>query len=576
MKIIYGAAPESFKLIWGDRAKFNQSNVEAMPKSIKLVAGRNDTAAFQAVITADEPFALNLSNQPWFSQQVRRKNIRFECDFPFECKLHHIGMHICDDSFYRADSLQEKAVEEANADDILSVFCELSIPKTAEKGSYKGKIKIYESYGFADEVFVGEIEAEIEVFSYIFPENKDNGFHLDLWQHPSNIARQYNVRLWSDRHFDILRNYCESLGNAGVKCVTVLASEIPWNGQACQNEQRFKANMFEYSMISVTRKADGRLAFDYSVMQRYIDLCAEYGIDECISVYGLVNVWDTKEYGGVRTAPDYPDGVHIRVYDEASGVYGYLHTAAEIDEYIRALEDYFTRTNQLEKVRIAADKPADIEAYRKSLEHIKSVAPSFKYKTAINHAEFVNEFGKDIYDFAPYISAMYSEYEALMNFKAEMPGKRFLYYVCCCPEIPNSFLRSELVDGYYTGILAAFTKMDGFLRWSYTCWTENPNLDMRYGPFPVGDLGYVYPSPDGKAVETLRLRTLVRGIRYFALIKAAEAKGCDEAVEKAYSLVLREREIAKLYSNWEREKVMSLSADDYREFAATLMAALEA
>lgn len=575
MKILYGAAPESFKLIWGDKARFNKNSVEAMPKEIKLAAGRNDTAAFQVVMTADEMFALNLSKQPWFSQQVRRKNIRIECDFPLESKLFHIGMHLCDDAFYRADSLQERAVVEAEADGILSVYCEIAIPKDAEKGSFGGKLKIYEGYGFADEILVGEIAISLEVFGFTFPDNKDNGFHLDLWQHPSNIARQHGVRLWSDRHFDLLRNYCVSLGNAGVKCVTVIASEIPWNGQGCQNEQRYSANLFEYSMISVTRKADGTLEFDYSAMQRYIDLCAEHGIDECISVYGLVNVWDTKEYGGVRTAPDYPDGVHIRVYDEASGAYGYLHTAAEIDEYIRSLEAYFINTSQIERVRIAADEPADIEAYRKSLEHIKSVAPSFKYKTAINHAEFVNEFGRDIYDFAPYISAMYSEYDALMKFKEEMPDKRFLYYVCCAPEIPNSFLRSELVDGYYIGILAAFAKMDGFLRWSYTCWTDDPNRDLRYGPFPVGDLGYVYPSPDGKPIETLRLKTLIRGIRYFVLLKEAEKRSLAEVTDKAYSLVLREREIAKLYANWDREKIMSLSSDDYREFATLLMSALE-
>ena len=181
-------------------------------------------------------------------------------------------------------------------------------------------------------------------------------------------------------------------------------------------------------MIPVTRKADGSLSFDYSVMQRYIDLCAKCGIEECISVFGLVNVWDSKAYGGERTAPDYPDGTHIRVFDEKAGVFDYLRTAKEIDEYIKSLEAYFIKTNQIDKVRIAADEPADIEAYRKSLEHIKTVAPAFKYKTAINHAEFVKEFGKDIYDFAPYISAMFSEYEALMGFRAEMPDKRFLYY----------------------------------------------------------------------------------------------------------------------------------------------------
>ena len=549
MITLYGVAPESYKLLWGDRARANRDTVNSLPKSIDLVSGRRDTAAFQLIITADEAYALNLSNQPWFSQDVRRKNLRISAEMPFECELKHIGMHICDDSYYRADSLLETSVVEAEADKILSVFAEIKIPENANAGRYSGKLKIYENYGFARETLVGEISVELEVFSFVFPENSKNGFHLDLWQHPSNLARQHKVALWSDEHFDILRNYSETLGELGVKSITVVASEIPWNGQACQNEQRFSANLFEYSMISVKRDLAGKLSFDFSVMQRYIDLLEECGVDECISVFGLVNVWDTKEYGGNRTAPDYPDGVHIRVYDEAEGVYDYLRKAEEVDEYIRALEAYFIKTNQIDKVRIAADEPADVEAYRKSLAHIKSVAPAFKYKTAINHAEFVEEFGDDIYDFAPYISAMYSEYDALMNYKKASPDKRFLYYVCCCPEIPNTFLRSELVDGYYIGILAKYAKMDGFLRWSYTCWTDNPNKDDRYGPFPAGDLGLVYPNPDGRPMLTLRWKTLHRGIKFFALLNAAEAKGKRDAVEEFYTKVLREREIAKLYSN---------------------------
>ena len=572
MKILYGTATENYKVVWGQTTP---ESVGEMPKEIKLVAGKNDTAAFNAVITADERFALNVSSQPWFSQHAKRKNIRLEADFPFEASLSHVGTVLCDDAYRRGDVLLNDSVVEADDEEVLAVYCEIKVPATADKGVYNGKIKIYENYGFSKEELVGEINAELTVYNFVFPENKDNGFHLDLWQHPSNIARQYNVALWSDEHFEVLEKYTKSLGELGVKCVTVMASEMAWNGQGCQAEKRFKANLFEYSMISTVRKADGSLVCDYSVMQRYIDLCAKYGLDECISVYGLVNVWDAKVYGG-RTAPDYPDGIHIRVYDEASGCYDYLRTAKELDEYIKQLENYFNETNQNDIVRIAADEPADIVAYRASLEHIKAVAPSFKYKTAINHAEFVNEFGNDIYDFAPYISAMFSEYDALMNFRKEMPGKRFLYYVCCCPEIPNSFIRSELTDGYYIGILAALAKMDGFLRWSYTCWTDEPNTDLRYGPFPVGDLGYVYPAKNGDPLLSLRWKTMYRGIKYFVLIKEAEKRNLGEALEKAYNFVLVEKDIKKLYGVWERDKIMSISADDYRNFAATLMEALEA
>ncbi len=572
MKILYGAAPENYKVVWGQTTA---DSVGELPKEIKLVAGKNDTAAFNAVITADERYALNVSDQPWFSQHAKRKNIRLKAEFPFEASLFHVGTVLCDDAYRRGDVLLHDSVIEEDDDEVVAVYCEVKVPATAEKGVYNGKIKIFENYGFTKEEFIGEINVELTVYNFVFPENKDNGFHLDLWQHPSNIARQYNVALWSDEHFEVLEKYTKSLGDLGVKCVTVMASEIPWNGQGCQAELRYKANLFEYSMIPVVRKADGSISADFSIMQRYIDMCAKYGIDECISVYGLVNVWDCKNYGE-RTAPDYPDGIHVRAFDEASGVYDYLRTAKELDEYIKLLEAYFNETNQNDIVRIAADEPADVVAYRASLEHIKATAPSFKYKTAINHAEFVNEFGNDIYDFAPYISAMFSEYDALMNFRKEMPDKRFLYYVCCCPEVPNSFIRSELTDGYYIGILAALAKMDGFLRWSYTCWTDEPNVDLRYGPFPVGDLGYVYPAKNGEPLLSLRWKTMYRGIKYFVLIKEAEKRNLAEALEKAYNFVLIEKDLKKLYAVWDREKIMSINADDYRNFAVTLLEALEA
>ncbi|MBE6682624.1 MAG: DUF4091 domain-containing protein [Ruminococcaceae bacterium] len=575
MKIYYGTAPETFGLVRGKKSQIQLSEIEAMPKEIKLAAGKNDTASFQIILTASERFALNIAKQPWFSQNSKRRNIRLSAELPFELGMNHIGTVLCDDGYLRGDVLLTKSVVEAEDEEVLSVYCEISVPKDAQKGSYNGKIKLFESFGFERESLVGEINIELRVYDYCFPENKDNGFHLDLWQHPSNIARYYGVELWSDEHFVLLDKYCASLGRLGVKCVTVIASEMPWNGQGCQSEVRYDANLFEYSMIPVTRKCDGRLEYDFSIMQRYIDLCAKHGIDECISVYGLVNVWDNKTYGEGHVAADYPDGVRVRVFDEKEGVYDYIRTAEELDCYIRALESYFIETDQNDILRIAADEPADIEAYRKSLEHIKSVAPSFKYKTAINHAEFVNEFGKDIYDFAPYISAMYSEYDALMQFKAEMPEKRFLYYVCCCPEIPNSFLRSLLTDGYYIGILAAMTGMDGFLRWSYTCWTDDPNNDLRFGPFPVGDLNYVYPSPDGNPWLSLRWKALYRGIRYYVLLKAAAGKGLDSAVEAAYNKVMLERDVKKLYSNWDRNAIMSVNPDDYREFAEMLMSALE-
>lgn len=569
----YGAAPESHKTQTDSYRVYKPSYVDGLAKTVSLVSAKRDKAAFQLLLSSDSAFAVNVGKTPWFSQSPESKTYRVSADFPFKTTVSNIGMTLCDDNHHRADALLDSEVVEFPANCVNTVFVEFDIPENADAGDYNGKIKIYESYGFDDEKEVGAIDISLKVYPYVLPENKDNGFHLDLWQHLSNIARKHDVPLWSDAHFEILRPYVRSLGELGVKCVTVIASEIPWNGQGCQTELRYKANLFEYSMIPVTLKKDGKLVCDFSIMQRYIDLCAEYGVDECISVFGLVNVWDTKEYGGVRTAPDYPDGLHVRAFDEEKGIYVYLHKASELDEYIKQIEKYFIETKQLEKLRIAADEPADVEAYRKSLEHIKSVAPAFTFKTAINHAEFIGEFGKDISDFAPYISAMYEQYDALMKYKSEMPDKRFLYYVCCGPEFPNTFLRSELVESYYIGILASYTNMDGFLRWNYTVLTDDPT-DIRYGNFPVGDLNFVYPSKNGGVLLTLRWKALRKGIKFFTLFNEAKKRGLKDVYDAACDLVLREKEIKKLYANWDKPNVISLDYTDYQKAEALLLEAL--
>ena len=99
--------------------------------------------------------------------------------------------------------------------------------------------------------------------------------------------------------------------------------------------------------------------------------------------------------------------------------------------------------------------------------------------------------------------------------------------------------------------------------------------DQRFGALPVGDLCFVYPSATGTPLLSLRWKSLFRGVRIFTLLKQAEDKNLTEVLENAYSLVMRERDIAKLYANWDREKVMSLDAEDYNKALALLMTALE-
>lgn len=567
MQIKYGIQNEAYKLVGGNKWVFHPNTIDSFGRSINLVAGQNDTAAFQAVIWTDSEYILNVGKDAWFSQKGQIPTLRVDVSSPFKVKaVNIIDMHADDDNFLRADALLTGDVLELGKNSVRSVWIELEIPAGTEPGSYGVTVSLYQGCMFADEETIGTLTAEIEVVGCKLGDVRENKFHLDLWQHCSNIARKHEVKLWSDEHFAVLENYVRSLGELGQKAVTLIVSEIPWAGQACFYEQRTDANLFEYSIVPISKKEDGTFGYDFTKMQRYIDLCAKYGIDRELSLFGLANIWRVDESGFAPLAPDYPDGIRLRYLDMTDSSYKYMKTAAEINAYIAALECYFITTGQIERVRLAADEPGDVEAYRRSLGHIKKIAPSFKCKAAINHAVFIPEFGEEVSDFVPSIGSMCAEYDKIMEYKRTMKGKRFLWYVCCGPEYPNTFLKSNLVESYFIGVLTSYAGFDGFLRWDYTVWNDNPRDDIRYGNWHAGDTNFVYPAAGGRPLLTLRYKALKRGIELYELLERLRKKGDEEALKKAYAYVVRERDIRTYYSSY--HALGDICSTDYNDYKA--------
>ncbi len=579
MSIHYGIHPETFKLLQGNgRYPIKIMDLADAPKEIKLTAAKNNTASFQVIIGCDEDWSLNVGSSAWFSQKGDIKNIRLSVESELETSLNIVDVHAANDGYYYADALLTNEVVELRKIDIRTVFVECKIPENISSGNYDVKIKLMSGRMFEDEEVIGEANATITVYDYKMRSGKDYRFYLDLWQHNSNLARKAEVKLWSDEHFTVMEKYVKTLADLGQKAATVIVSEVPWSGQSCYYEYRTDANLFEYSIIETVKTKSGEYKYDYTKMQRYIDLCSKYGIDKEISLYGLANVWGDAEMGYGAIADDYPDGIKLRYFDEASGTYKYMRCSAEIDAYIKSLEQYFITTGQIEKVRLAADEPGDVEAYRKSLNHLKSIAPSFKFKAAINHSEFIPEFGDEVYDFAPYIYCLCKEYDKLKEYQKAMKDKRFIWYVCCGPEYPNTFVDSKLTESLFIGILTSYAGLDGFLRWNYYVWNDDPRKDIRYGNWHAGDTNFVYPSGNGAPLLTLRYKALKRGIEFYEMLEDLRSKGDEKAVEDAFSFVMREKNIRKYFGEgndsdrmMRLEDMCSVEYEDYEAMKKYLL-----
>ena len=549
----------------------------------RLICARNDRAAFQLILNSDRQYSVNVAQEDWYTPRRAtewpHQRLRVTGESALDLRLQSVD-YVRDDDVRKTDVLSEQGVRESSAGEPSAVWCEVTVPADAAPGDYAVTLRVYAAFPGCDEERVGEVTVPVRVYDVLLPDAKDSGFYLNFWQHVSNIARQHDVRLWSDEHFALLRRYVRTLAELGQKSVTVIASQIPWSGQSCYKDHRYSGNLFEYSMIRAFRSPDGTFRYDYSPMQRYIDLCAEEGVDGQIEVLGVCNVWRPGEIFP-PLCPDYPDDIRVRYLDESDGCMKYMRQPEELDGYIRALEEYFVATGQIDRVRISADEPADVEKYRASLEHLHRVAPRFLCATAINHAEFIEQFRQEISTAAPHISCVRKQWDVLREAKARYPEKTVLWYTCCSfngKTPPNQHIEDPLTDCRVVGPLTEFLGLDGFLRWAYTAWNDDPRGDLRLHLWEAGDANLVYPGRDGRPLLSLRYKNLQRGIGDYALLQMVKRRfGAEEAVERAGRLMKFSTpdQLRELYEQRRSDVLFASDWETFNNWKAELLERLQ-
>ena len=548
---------------------------EAPVRPSRLVSARHDRAAFQILLCADTPYTVSVSGAECYSSRSQRltgahERLRLTAEAPFPVTLQIEEFLVDDDEVEKADLLLSCDSRESRAGIPTAVWAEVAVPIEATAGDYPVTVRLFASQNGTDERQIAADELTLSVSKTVLPSPTERSFYLDLWQHCSNIARAHEVPIWSDGHFEILRRYLETLADLGQKSITVCASQIPWRGQTSETDTAHGGNLFEYSMIGVTRRANGRFDYDFSTMQRYIDLCSSLGITGDIEVFGLINLWSNKQLIPDDRTPDYHDPILVRYLDEQDGCMKYMHTAEEIEEYLRAIERYFVETDQISRVRVAADEPADPARFEKALSRLHAIAPRFSFKVAINHAEFIGRFGDRIHDFAPYLKCAIEEYGRLSSFREQDPQKHFLWYVCCGSARPNTFLRQSPLEARMIGPMTAFLGLDGFLRWSYTAWPDPSGREVRYSTFDAGDCNFVYPSRNGGVLLSLRYKNLQRGLDDHALLVMLRE---TDAAKEALASVMKTTSVSELSY---QAPAFTSSWEDFNTFKAKLLGLTEA
>lgn len=440
----------------------------------------------------------------------------------FNSTVSPIGYLPNNDNIKVADIIHNKSAIEYCGDEQALALCKLNLPVDIKAGKYKVGVSLYCSNGLNDETQIDAKEFELVVHNCQLPKPCDYSVYTDIWQHNSNIARTFGVKLWSNEHFDYISKVLDKLVQLGQKSMTLVVSDCPWRGWGCYLMREYPANMFEYNIISTLKDKNGKFIYDYSALDKYIELCMSKGINGDITLYGLIGIWKMPYFN--TQLPDYPEAVKIRYLDTSDGTYKYLTKQTEIVDYISNLFMHLKKIGVWDIVRIGADEPSMPQSFIENLKILKSLDNSIKIKLAIDKPEIIDALGKHAVDIA------FSFPCTLETYKNQKENIRKLWYVCNIPDRPNSLLDNTPTDTVALGILNHIFGFDGFLRWAFTCWTASPLKDIRYNTngLPAGDMCLVYPDEKGDILESLRFLQLKHGIIIYELLNIVKSKDINK------------------------------------------------
>lgn len=353
--------------------------------------------------------------------------------------------------------------------------------------------------------------AEIEVLPAALPPPQDWKIHLDLWQHPEAVARWTGTKLWSREHFAAMKPLMKRLADAGQKAVTCSIIEEPWDHQTRDHWS---------SMVQWRKTKSGEWEFDYTAFDKYVDfMMNEVGIREQISCYTMVS-WSLK----------------TTYFDEASGTTKTISLDPKSPDYDATWKAFLTnfrahlkKRGLLEKTCIALDERPDhlVNAARGVVE---KYAPELKIVSAVDRPTKMAHF---VYD----ISAVFQHSAGLTELadSRRKQNRKTTCYVCTNPAKPNTFPHSAPAEPHWLLLYTSANRFDGFLRWAYNSWVDNPFADCRWPKryWPAGDCFLVYPGNR----TTLRFETLRDGIEDFEKIRllrdASRRANASDALKSA-------------------------------------------
>ncbi len=393
--------------------------------------------------------------------------------------------------------------------------------KTMISGNYSIKLELTDKNGN----FCGKEELSVEVISAKLPPQKliyTNWFHNDC------LADIYNVRIFSDRYFEIFENYVKTAAENGMNMILLPAFTPPLDTPV--GGERMTAQL-----VKIT-KHGSKYEFDFSLMKRFVDICRKNGITHFEHSHFFTQ-W------GAKAAPK----IMATVGGKEKKIFGWETDASSksyasfLSQYLDALKEFLAKEKLGKRILFhISDEPQHehIPSYSAARKIVSEKLDGFMLGDALSHFE-IYEKGicknpivatPDIAPFLGKVKNLWAYYVGSSSLLGASSNRTF--------HIPRE--RNRMI-----GVQLFYHDIKGFLHWGYnnyygelSNYIFNPALNPCGGFAMAGTSYCVYPAFDGSCYQSVRQKIFAEGIidmRLLELLKKLVGKNdCRALIEKHF------------------------------------------
>ena len=423
--------------------------------------------------------------------------------------LHYQGYHGRKDGCFRMPQGQLRAL-----------WIDVAIPENAEIPADETELTFTVSCvgGAKEEGVVGSASAKIRVSSVKLPEQKT--IHTE-WCYTDCIAEAHHVKVFSEKHWQLIEKYMKVAVDNGINMILtpVFTPEL---------DTYIGGERLTTQLVGITVNGDGSYSFDFSLLDRWIDLGERLGV-KYYEIPHFFTQW------GANHAPKFV----AKVKGRTKKIFGWetdsmgAEYKAFLDAFLPALVSHLKERGVDKRCFYhISDEPklADLERY---LACKNLVAPHLEGYHIIDALSDFDFYRKGVLA-KPAPAIQHSQ-----PFLDEKILGLWVYYCNEKPVITGRNLSMPLSRTRILGVQLYHHQIEGFLHWGYNFYRNQYSYESvdifgcTDGEYfqPCGDMCLVYPGTDGEVWESLRLNALREGMDDTRALELCESILGREATE---------------------------------------------